>query len=1177
MKRLLPSVPAILLLLLIPASSASAKTPVSLDPLRGPVVAPTTFDFSALPTMTDEYKGPPKVKVEGVFEEAEREVEQLKKNPNPPKLADLASVTFDTGDGGNSAFAPTIGNGFEGITQGSFIPLEPTVAAGPLNIFSAGNSSVTVTNKDGTLRIQTNGKTFFGVAASEGDISDAQCYYDAIHGRFVALCFTQGTSPTNYSTFYLAISQTNNARGLWYRYSYDMTLDGSTPTTNWGDYQALGISEDKLAFSSQQFSFAGNSYQYQKIRILDRAALYAGTPSAYVDFANFPAPPGGNISDNFVTKVGRNLTAGDNTIHCLCVRTGSGSRVTYRTVTGSPASPSLSTGNLVTVSAYSAPPDAEQMGTTALVPTNDCRPTDFYIRNGVLIATWHTAATFGGTVSAVRLFRMRTSDRAVLTDETYGAAGIYYYFPAVTVDSVGTIFLGFDRSSPTEFPSCYATGKRRGDASLQASALLKAGVSFTTQSRWGDYTGIDNDASLSGPGGSVAWYAGQWAKATTAGTWINRLTFTYGQISGTVIDDCDGNLATTTDRAGLAGATLTLMQGATTIATTTSSATGTYGFGYLESGTYDVVVTTPAGGTSLDAIAGTGGTSQTRISSTDVQVNLTNAQTSTANQFLIGTIHAVPVTTSINPTQKTVGDAQFTMAVFGTNLMPCSNVRLDGVSRATTYINSTRLNATIPVSDMTSPGTHAITVFTDVPGGGTSNAQTFTVVPDQTPPSVTVDGPNGGEMWKAGSTQGVGWTATDNQAVTTVDVDYSTDGGATFPGVIATGVANTGFTPWIVPNTPTTTARVRVRAHDAAGNVGEDVSDLDFTIDQWIITASAGSNGSITPSGAVGVAQGASQAFTITPSTGYHVADVLVDGSSIGAVTTHTFTNVTADHTIAASFAIDTHGLTTNVIGSGSVLRAPDQPSYDFGTSVTLTATPTAGWGFVGWSGDTATSVNPLKIFVTENTTVTATFADTSGPVVQVLGPNGGEVLSVGANAPLTWNATDNVGVTLVDLLLSRAGLGGPFDPIATGLANTGTYSWLVTGPPTTQALLQVVAHDAAGTVRGDVSDAVFSVAGATGVGDDGATAFALGPVRPHPIRGGGHVGFALPEEGEVRIAVLDVQGREVARIAEGVYPAGRHEVTWQSRDVERVGPGLYFLRLTTRGHTLVRRIVVTK
>ncbi|KUG24609.1 hypothetical protein ASZ90_005563 [hydrocarbon metagenome] len=65
-----------------------------------------------------------------------------------------------------------------------------------------------------------------------------------------------------------------------------------------------------------------------------------------------------------------------------------------------------------------------------------------------------------------------------------------------------------------------------------------------------------------------------------------------------------------------------------------------------------------------------------------------------------------------------------------------------------------------------------------------------------------------------------------------------------------------------------------------------------------------GSNGSITPSGVVPVQQNGNKTFTITPDTGYIVADVQVDGVSVGAVTSYTFSNVTASHTINANFVV---------------------------------------------------------------------------------------------------------------------------------------------------------------------------------------------------------------------------------------------------------------------------------
>jgi hypothetical protein len=74
----------------------------------------------------------------------------------------------------------------------------------------------------------------------------------------------------------------------------------------------------------------------------------------------------------------------------------------------------------------------------------------------------------------------------------------------------------------------------------------------------------------------------------------------------------------------------------------------------------------------------------------------------------------------------------------------------------------------------------------------------------------------------------------------------------------------------------------------------------------FTITATAGANGSIAPSGTVSVDEGGAQTFTITPASGYKIYDVIVDGSSVLAWlagNSSTFSNVTADHAIAASFA----------------------------------------------------------------------------------------------------------------------------------------------------------------------------------------------------------------------------------------------------------------------------------
>ena len=102
------------------------------------------------------------------------------------------------------------------------------------------------------------------------------------------------------------------------------------------------------------------------------------------------------------------------------------------------------------------------------------------------------------------------------------------------------------------------------------------------------------------------------------------------------------------------------------------------------------------------------------------------------------------------------------------------------------------------------------------------------------------------------------------------------------------------------------------------------------------ITASAGAEGQISPSGAVTVSQGSDQAFTITAGSGYNLANVLVDGASVGTVGSYTFTSVSADHTIEALFEPQT-GF---AVGAVSGATSEDGTSATF--TVVLTQEPSA-------------------------------------------------------------------------------------------------------------------------------------------------------------------------------------------------------------------------------------------
>jgi hypothetical protein len=91
-------------------------------------------------------------------------------------------------------------------------------------------------------------------------------------------------------------------------------------------------------------------------------------------------------------------------------------------------------------------------------------------------------------------------------------------------------------------------------------------------------------------------------------------------------------------------------------------------------------------------------------------------------------------------------------------------------------------------------------------------------------------------------------------------------------------------------------------------------------------------------------------------------------------------------------------------------------------------------------------------------------------------------------------------------------------------------------------------------------------------------TEFAIDRVWPTPSRGPLRLAFSLPRDADVRLVVMDVQGREVAVLADGLVPAGRHERLWSGRTRGGSAPaGIYFARLTAEARSWVRRVVLTR
>lgn len=203
-----------------------------------------------------------------------------------------------------------------------------------------------------------------------------------------------------------------------------------------------------------------------------------------------------------------------------------------------------------------------------------------------------------------------------------------------------------------------------------------------------------------------------------------------------------------------------------------------------------------------------------------------------------------------------------------------------------------------------------------------------------------------------------------------------------------------------------------------------------FTRATYLINAIAGSGGSVNPSGATTVTHGTSRTFTITPATGYKISDVKVDNVSVGDVSTFTFSNITSNHSISASFAILTYTL-TSFAGSGGSISSSGIITVDYGTSKTFNIIPITGYYISDVKVDNF-SIGPVSSYtfnnVTNNHSISAAFSLQTFTLTGEAGaggsvtPAGEHIVNYGSNS--TYTITPDIGFLISDVKIDNISMG---------------------------------------------------------------------------------------------------------------------------------------------------------
>ena len=386
----------------------------------------------------------------------------------------------------------------------------------------------------------------------------------------------------------------------------------------------------------------------------------------------------------------------------------------------------------------------------------------------------------------------------------------------------------------------------------------------------------------------------------------------------------------------------------------------------------------------------------------------------------------------------------------------CNIEALSNVSRTETFRLTVRDNSGyVPV---TTPGTGKV-------GQTAFQNMTLTILSTAGPFAVTA--PNTNVTWAGGSTQTVTWSVNNTDlpplSVANVKISLSTDGGNTFPTVLLASTPNDGTQTVTIPNTATTTARIKV---EAIGNIFFDINDVNFTIS----APTTSSDLAITKTDGVAVyTPGGTTTYTIVatnagpdPVTGATVADVFP-----AAITSVAWTAVYAGGASGPASGAGNINATVNIpVGGTCTFTAVCNISGAASGTLSNTATVAVPAGVTdptpgnNSATDTDNQANTADLSITK-TDGTTTYTAGGTTTYTIVASN------AGANAANPVTVTDVFPAAITSVAWTAAYAGGASGPASgTGNINATTINLPVGGTATFTAVCNI-----SGAATGNLSN----------------------------------------------------------------------------------------------------------
>jgi hypothetical protein len=364
-------------------------------------------------------------------------------------------------------------------------------------------------------------------------------------------------------------------------------------------------------------------------------------------------------------------------------------------------------------------------------------------------------------------------------------------------------------------------------------------------------------------------------------------------------------------------------------------------------------------------------------------------------------------------------------------------------------------------------------------------------------------------------------------------------------------------------------------------NVGGDSTvHVVFAINVYTVTATAGAHGAISQPGATQVVHGQTQAYGITPDSGYEVGLLQIDGVETEPVTYYVFTNITTDHTIHAWFVNDSTALVP-VAPRWNIVSVP-LAAADFTTTALYPSATTVAYAFDGTYQAAPSMENGRGYWLKFDTTEVVAIA--GGPVsadtIDVI--DGWNMIgSIASGVPVAEIGSIPGGIVTSSFYAYAAGY-TPASLIRPGrgywvkVAQAGQLILSATPSASPENRISIVPSDEQPPAPpgGDILTVIAGSGGGDGSASASPAGFRLDRNYPNPFNPSTVLHFELPSASDVRMEIFSVTGERVARLIDGRLSAGPHELRW---DATGLPGGFYFCRLSAGGNHATQKLLLIK